>query len=240
MAAPTFTRPIQGSPPNQFVENAQDVAALNAVLLDLWHAIVSGADEQVIADLVTTLSGLRNAAQTAETGAVTAQGLAEAARDAAETYAGVVSQATSVAGLTDPTTLTIGDKGIVSGSGDDEIDGLYEVQDDSGNVWVRVGDTCLAGKLDRTQAIIAWARSEAWSSTSITRNDFGAVSSASIIWDGDGSEGTFTATAANDFGGFDGFELTHADAGLKIIQAAVTRDATGVVTALPALTTEAI
>ena len=83
MAAPTFTRPIQGTAPNQFVENTADVAALNAVLLDLWHAIVNGADEQVIADLVTTLSGLRSAAQTAEAGAVTAQGLAEAARDAA-------------------------------------------------------------------------------------------------------------------------------------------------------------
>ncbi|WP_333828297.1 hypothetical protein [Pararhodobacter sp.] len=66
---------------------------------------------------------------------------AEAARDDAEIAAGVVSRATSVAGLTDPTTLTVGDKGYVSGSGDDAIDGTYEVQDDGGNVWVRIAGT---------------------------------------------------------------------------------------------------
>ena len=85
MPAPTFTRPIQGTAPNQFVENTADVAALNATLEALWLAIVSGGSEQQVADLVNTLTGLRDAAQTAETGAVTAQGLAEAARDAAFT-----------------------------------------------------------------------------------------------------------------------------------------------------------
>ena len=70
---------------------------------------------------------------------------AQDARDLAETYAGVVSRATSVAGLTDPTTLVIGDTGYVNGSGDPAVDGVYEVQDDTGNVWVRVGDTGLTG-----------------------------------------------------------------------------------------------
>ena len=67
-----------------------------------------------------------------------------AARDLTETYAGVVSQSTSVAGLTDPTTLIIGNDGLVSGSGDDAIDGLYEVYDNAGiNAWQRVGGTGL-------------------------------------------------------------------------------------------------
>ena len=88
MPAPTFTRPIQGTAPNQFVENTADVAALNATLEALWLAIVSGGSEEQIAELVDTLTGLRGAAQAAETGAVTAQGLAEAALAGVTTVAG--------------------------------------------------------------------------------------------------------------------------------------------------------
>ena len=68
--------------------------------------------------------------------------------DLAATYAGIPdgNRATSVAGLPDPTTLALGDDGYVSGSGDDNIDGVYEVQDSGGNVWVRTGDTGLASK----------------------------------------------------------------------------------------------
>ena len=70
MAAPTFTRPIQGTAPNQFVENTADVAALNATLEALWLAIVSGESEEQIQEILD-----------AAIAAVTAQELAEAARD---------------------------------------------------------------------------------------------------------------------------------------------------------------
>ena len=70
---------------------------------------------------------------------------AQAARDEAEQSAGVVSQATSVASLDDPTTLTAGDGGLVIGSGDDAIDGYYEVRANSPNEWVRIRATGLAG-----------------------------------------------------------------------------------------------
>lgn len=86
------------------------------------------------------------AAQTAQIGAETAETGAETARDTAETFAGIPdgNRATSVAGLTDPTTLTLGDNGLVSGSGDPNVDGLYEVQDNSPYEWVRVGDSGLS------------------------------------------------------------------------------------------------
>ncbi|QQA43961.1 hypothetical protein [Pelagovum pacificum] len=74
----------------------------------------------------------------------TAQVAAETARDLAETYAGAVDRATSVAGLVDPSTVANGAHAIVSGSGDPDIDGLYEEQSDT---WVRIGDTGLASKL---------------------------------------------------------------------------------------------
>lgn len=95
------------------------------------------------------LSAARDA-EAAETGAVAARGLAEDARDLSEQYAGVVSRSTSVAGLTDPATLVAGDKGYVSGSGDDAVDGLYEVQ---AGAWVRVGGTGFAGLGNRVEAV---------------------------------------------------------------------------------------
>lgn len=100
------------------------------------------------ADLADS-EGNATAAQVARAGAEAAEAEAEAARDTAETYAGVVSQATSAAGLTDPTTLSVGDKGIVSGSGSTATDGLYEVQDNTPNEWVRVGGTGLTGATER-------------------------------------------------------------------------------------------
>lgn len=73
---------------------------------------------------------------------------AETARDLAELFAGVVTTATSVAGLTVPATLTAGDRGYVSDSGNDAVDGLYEVQSGS---WARIRDSFLAGKISVPQ-----------------------------------------------------------------------------------------
>lgn len=97
--------------------------------------------------------GQSNAAQTAldrlQTGADVVAAQASSASSAtssalAATYAGIPdnNRATSVAGLPDPSTLTEGDNGYVSGSGDSAVDGLYEVQT---GAWVRTGDTGFAG-----------------------------------------------------------------------------------------------
>ena len=66
MAAPTFTRPIQGSPPNQFVENAQDVAALNAALEQLYLAVAAGAPENRVQEIVAAIERLQKDADRAE------------------------------------------------------------------------------------------------------------------------------------------------------------------------------
>ena len=79
MAAPTFTRPIQGTAPNQFVENTADVAALNAALSEIYATAnpedreraedaADRADAQ--ADIATTQAGIATgAAQDALTAA---------------------------------------------------------------------------------------------------------------------------------------------------------------------------
>ena len=66
MPAPTFTRPIQGSPPNQFVENAQDVAALNAALEQLYLAVAAGAPENIVQEIVAAIDRLQQDADRAE------------------------------------------------------------------------------------------------------------------------------------------------------------------------------
>ena len=92
---------------------------------------------------------------------------AQTARDEAEQSAGIVTQATSVAGLTDPTTLTAGDGGLVLGAGDDAIDGYYEVEANSPNEWVRIRATGLAGKLDEAVVAVSPSVSKVVSSTAV-------------------------------------------------------------------------
>ena len=70
---------------------------------------------------------------------------AEDSAGLAETYAGVVSRATTVQGLTDPSTVADASFAIVSGSGDDDIDGLYQ---ESSDAWVRLGKLLLSDKAD--------------------------------------------------------------------------------------------
>lgn len=62
MPAPTFTRPVQGSAPNQFVQNSLDEAAINEALRQLWLAIpAGGGEEQVTLVLNAALSALSDA-----------------------------------------------------------------------------------------------------------------------------------------------------------------------------------
>jgi hypothetical protein len=127
----------------EWSENPEDVEVEPGQFSALHHATKAGADRvQTGLDVVATGADRvqtalnSSAAQADRTGA-------ELARDIAEDFAGLASRATSVAGLVDPTTLVDGDLGIVTGSGDDAVDGVYEVQS---GAWVRVADTGLAGK----------------------------------------------------------------------------------------------
>lgn len=62
MPAPTFTRPVQGAAPNQFVQNSRDEASINEALQQLWLAIAAGeGEEQVALVLNAALSALSDA-----------------------------------------------------------------------------------------------------------------------------------------------------------------------------------
>lgn len=81
-----------------------------------------------------------------------------------------------------------------------------------------------------------WALASAFSITSATRDSDGVITTASVLWP-DGSAGTFTRTTKNaTFLTIDAFTVTHTDSGKTATQPAVTRDASGNVTAQPALT----
>lgn len=129
----------------EFAEDAQATAETLGALSELEALAERGETAEAGAVAAASTAATNANAQIAPNvaAAVAARDGAEAARDLAETYAGIVSRGTSVADLADPTALTLGDYGYVSGSGDDAIDGLYEVQDDTGNVWVRIGDAGL-------------------------------------------------------------------------------------------------
>ncbi|KAB6716277.1 hypothetical protein [Roseobacter sp. TSBP12] len=117
----------------QWAENPEDVEVDPGQYSAKHHAAKASKQKDIAAAHATTANE--------------SMALAEAAAAMAETYAGVVDRATSVAGLEDPATLADGDQAIVSGSGDIAVDGLYEVQT---GAWVRIGDSGLGGKSDKT------------------------------------------------------------------------------------------
>ena len=84
--------------------------------------------------------------------------------------------------------------------------------------------------------LIAWVLSGAYSVESAARDSDGVITTASILWP-DGSAGTFTRTTKNaTFLTVDAYTATHAKSGKTAIQAAVTRDENGNVTAQPEIT----
>jgi hypothetical protein len=94
----------------------------------------------------------------------------------------------------------------------------------------------VAAAQDEDATIIGWAASEAYAITSATRDSDGVITTASVLWP-DGSAGTFTRTTKNaTFLTIDAYTVTHTDSGKTATQPAVTRDASGNVTAQPALT----
>jgi hypothetical protein len=84
--------------------------------------------------------------------------------------------------------------------------------------------------------LIMWVESQSYEMTSITRNDDGIITSATVKWP-DGSAGTFTTTTINTtFGSIDAYTISHADSSKTVTQSAVTRNSLGDVTAKPTLT----
>jgi len=97
-------------------------------------------------------------------------------------------------------------------------------------------DSVVAEVSDLYERLKAWTLSSAFSITTATRDSDGVITTASVLWP-DGSAGTFTRTTKNaTFLTIDAFTVTHTDSGKTATQPAVTRDASGNVTAQPALT----
>lgn len=89
---------------------------------------------------------------------------------------------------------------------------------------------------DEDSTLIGWVASEAYTLTSATRDSDGVITTATVSWP-DGSTGTFTRTIKNaTFLTIDAYTVTHTSSGKTVTQASVTRDASGNVTAQPALT----
>lgn len=84
--------------------------------------------------------------------------------------------------------------------------------------------------------LLAWTLSESYSVISATRDSDGVITTATVAWP-DGSAGMFTRTTKNaTFLTIDAYTMTHTLSGKTITQPAVTRDASGNVTAQPVLT----
>jgi len=86
--------------------------------------------------------------------------------------------------------------------------------------------------------ILGWAYVQSFSVISATRNANNVITTASIVWP-NGATGTFTTDTINTtFNAIDAWHATHIlDAVTKTVtQTAVTRNASGAVTAQPAIT----
>lgn len=82
----------------------------------------------------------------------------------------------------------------------------------------------------------AWAEGENYEVTAATYDADNVVTTATVKWP-DGSAGTFTTTTKNaTWLAVDAYTISHTASGKTVTQAAVTRDASGNITAKPALT----
>ncbi|MBR9823531.1 MAG: hypothetical protein GYB51_21310, partial [Rhodobacteraceae bacterium] len=127
----------------------RNIAMIYAIKAFHAHADLTGKliDPATVAETTQLKLDAQAALAEAQDAQAASAGSAEAAaeaQEAAELVAGTVSRATSVAGLTDPVTLSDGERGLVSGSGSSSIDGIYEVQS---SAWLKIGELSNAGKV---------------------------------------------------------------------------------------------
>lgn len=101
-----------------------------------------------------------------------------------------------------------------------------------------VGDPSIAQALKK-QFLVEWALTSAFQVVSATRDANDAIVTANIVWP-DGTPGVFTTDIASTLfpGAIDAWHATYllGGPGNTVTQPAVTRSATGAVTAQPALT----
>lgn len=100
------------------------------------------------------------------------------------------------------------------------------------------GDETAHGQLSLAQRLIAWCEGEAFEMLAATYDaiETMVIASATVQWP-DGSAGTFTTTAINStWKAIDAYTVTHNDSSLTVTQAAVTRNADGLIAVKPALT----
>lgn len=94
----------------------------------------------------------------------------------------------------------------------------------------------IAGGLEEDAQLAAWAESEAYEATSITRDSDGVVTTATVQWP-DASAGTFTTTTKDTtWLAVNAYTISHTASGKTVTQAAVTRAADGSISTKPALT----
>ena len=104
-------------------------------------------------------------------------------------------------------------------------------------------DFSVSGSVQRTSysttqndQLKAWTVSGAYTLTSATRDSDGVITTATVSWP-DGSGGTFTTVTKNlTFFTVDSYTATHSVSRKIATQPPVTRDASGNVTAQPAIT----
>lgn len=113
---------------------------------------------------------------------------------------------------------------------------LLEIVQAGGSKKVLVTDLVSYGESARS--LLAWAYASAFRLVSAVRDQNGAIVTANIIWP-DGVAGVFTTdvTSVEFPGAIDAWHATYASTPPKsVVQAAVTRDTNGAVTAQPAIT----
>jgi hypothetical protein len=98
-----------------------------------------------------------------------------------------------------------------------------------------IGDGASAGAAATNALLKAWAESESYELTAITRDIDEVVVTATVKWP-DGSGGTFTTVTKNvTWLVVDAYTISHTLSGKTITQAAVTRDSAGAIITKPAL-----
>lgn len=113
---------------------------------------------------------------------------------------------------------------------------LVMVDDPTGSAETKkitAGDFLTSPTVER---LLEWAAAGVYVMTSITRNGDGVITAADVTWP-DGSAGVFTATTVNaTWKAIDAYTVTHVATSKTVTQAAVTRNGSGEVIAVPVLT----
>lgn len=94
------------------------------------------------------------------------------------------------------------------------------------------------GELVSEQTLLSWVEGHAFQLVDITRDEYGIIESADVIWP-DSSEGTFTTLNANiAHRCVDAFRVSHDPSELTVLQSTVSRSSGGAITGKPQVVIE--